>query len=347
MAVVQYTAAVNQIRGKLNGSVFNKYKTGYSLQRKQHPPIGARGNQLAVRSGYSAIQRRWKALSDNQRLSWQTTAAANPATNRFGEQVTLSGYNQFIKCGLLCNAVGATTPSSGFAAPAPGGTISNLDVSSLTLSVNNNGETIMSGNVEADVSLSGSGHYFTLDVSLPTSAGVTVYHQGWRALEAWPVFGNISEGFAGNLGNRYPSIYPGARLRFRARLFHRPSGVIVYTSELIVDAPETSSISSWSVPATSPSISPPVTIAYSPASTGFPLFMHVEVYATLPLSSPPSQSEAVIRQYEIESELEVANVGSQDSNAFNGAYVGYLARLVWSPTGEVLDEQYAVYQRVF
>lgn len=49
MAIIQYTAVVNQIRGKLNGSVFNKTKTGYTLQRKQQQSKGDRGFQSEIR----------------------------------------------------------------------------------------------------------------------------------------------------------------------------------------------------------------------------------------------------------------------------------------------------------
>ena len=97
MAVIQYSALVTQLRGKLGGSQFNKGHAGYSLQRKSTPTIRDTKAQQIHRQRVALAQRAWKEETDQRRLQAAQCAAANPTTDRFGQQVTLSGYNQYVK----------------------------------------------------------------------------------------------------------------------------------------------------------------------------------------------------------------------------------------------------------
>lgn len=101
MALVQYTAIVNQIRGKLNGSVFNKSRNGYTLQRKQMPKQGSSSAQTQRRSSFSRVQRTWRTLTPDQQVNYQIAANNNPTTDRFGQPTVLAGYNQFVKVNLI------------------------------------------------------------------------------------------------------------------------------------------------------------------------------------------------------------------------------------------------------
>lgn len=347
MAVVQYTAVVNQIRGKLNGSTFNKYKTGFSLTKKQQPPQGFRGNQLQRRAGFSRVQRFWKGLSEAQQNSWIATAAANPVTNRFGEQVHLSGYNYFIKANLkhFQQTGNLRATSTGTASPSSG--LLGLVLSAFKFEWSDAQGAIMSLHASATVTSWFSGIRFAVYVSLPQSTGVTNYQRGYRYLDSIAATATVNADFTGVLGKRYPAIAAGTVLFFLVETWHTLTGATLYREQVRFVVPEFSAIDSWSVPATSPSQSPVLTIAYSPVSTGFPSFMHVAVWRTAPDITPPPQSAATIPQPQIEADLATANTGSQQNNAYNGAYIGYLAQLIWSPTGEVVDERYTVYQRVF
>lgn len=97
MAVVQYSALVTQLRGKLGGSQFNKGHAGYTLQRKSTPTIRHTPAQLAQRQRVATAQRLWKTESDIRQQEAAQAAASNPTADRFGQQVVLSGYNQYIK----------------------------------------------------------------------------------------------------------------------------------------------------------------------------------------------------------------------------------------------------------
>ena len=97
MAVIQYSALVTQLRGKLGGSQFNKGHAGYSLQRKSTPTTRQSPAQMAQRQRLSIVQRAWKEETPERQLQAAQAAQSNPVSNRLGQQVVLSGYNHYVK----------------------------------------------------------------------------------------------------------------------------------------------------------------------------------------------------------------------------------------------------------
>lgn len=338
MAVVQYTGVVNQIRGKLNGSVFNKGKTSYTLQRKQQPPKGWRGNQLLSRSVFGYVQRYWKQLTDSQRNSWAATSAANPSVDRFGQQVTLSGYNYFIKAWIRLRSIGAGVPLSGSTLPAPAVSINAAVITNLNIVVNELGDSLISYDFTGSRS-SATGQYFAIHrVALPTSTGVTVYHGGWRLISGVGVGTNMNGTITGNLGNRYPAVSPNSLLRFLVELLHRESGAIVDRVELFEVLPSESAISTWSVTPGGSGSNVDLAIAYTPVSTGCPLFHQLLVRSAV-LDSPPTDWSDLTRDEPgVEAILADNNTAVTSRSGAPGQYIAYGVRLIWSPTGKVVDE---------
>lgn len=142
MAVIQYSALLTQLRGKLGGSQFNKGKTGFSLQRKSNPTIRQTPAQLRQRQAVATAQRGWKSETQTRRAEAAQVAISNPASDRFGQQVTLSGYNQYVKIQtrrllvsgnqepLLLNRAFITTPVLGGRTDVSSLIIANLGTSS-------------------------------------------------------------------------------------------------------------------------------------------------------------------------------------------------------------------------
>ena len=228
MAVVQYSAIVAQMRGKVGGSVFNKSKNAFTLQKKQQQPKGSRGFQSEVRNFFSRFQRSWKSLTNTQRVNWQTCANNNPARDRFGNLTTLSGYNQFVKASMLAEYAGAALPTSPFTGAAPANSMDDFNDSDLAFSQNALGQVILTIGLEITNSSFGVPWYVIFDVGLPVSAGVMTYHGRWSHVggevlteDVTNFFGNI------NLGTSYPLPVVGQKLRFRARLLHATSGTVV------------------------------------------------------------------------------------------------------------------------
>lgn len=97
MAVIQYSALLTQLRGKLGGSQFNKGHSSYSLQRKSNPTIRQTPAQIRQRQIIGVVQREWKTEPQVRRAQAAAAAQSNPVFNRLGQQVVLSGYNHYVK----------------------------------------------------------------------------------------------------------------------------------------------------------------------------------------------------------------------------------------------------------
>lgn len=229
MAVIQYTGAVNQIRGKLNGSVFNKSRTVFTLQRKQQNPRRAVGFSSEPRNIFSSAQRSWKALSGTQRTQWGLAAVNNPSRNRFGDLVALSGYNQYIKAFMFATYADQSPPTTPDTSPAPPPEVDTWDYSESYWTESVVGQPIFHLDDLLFLRLNDDpGFYGLVDVGLPISEGVTVYYGRFSFVGAFESTDFAEETFAQNLGPRYP--FPKADQPFiiRIRLVYLPNGSVVY-----------------------------------------------------------------------------------------------------------------------
>lgn len=163
MAVIQYSALVTQLRGKLGGSQFNKGHAGYSLQRKSTPTIRQTPAQLAQRQRVAIAQRAWKDESEARRQAAQLAAESNPVSNRLGQQVILSAYSHYVKMMVMRQLVGIgqnITPISSNirTTPAPSLTV-DINISHISI------QNFVSNDIST-ISMTG-----TRTVSPPTAPG--------------------------------------------------------------------------------------------------------------------------------------------------------------------------------
>lgn len=92
MALIKLTAIVDNISGKLNGTVFSKNKGGHYMRSKSMPSNPKTSFQSAVRARFGAIAQLWGALTEAQRNAWRAMASEYPYTNRLGDTKILSGF---------------------------------------------------------------------------------------------------------------------------------------------------------------------------------------------------------------------------------------------------------------
>lgn len=227
MAVIQYTGLVNQIRGKVNGSVLNKSRTVNTVQKKQQPPKGGRGFQSEIRQDFSYAQRIWKDLTPSQQTSWQTAASFNPSRDRFGNQVVLSGYNQFIKARVFASYSFSLFSFDAYPAAAPTKIFDIVSISTPSFYNSGSGGTAFSAYID-DYSIGDvSGYGFIFDISLPVSSGVTSYHGRWVNVAGSDATNSIVTNIVQDLGVYYPMPVQGQRVLWRARLVHIQTGAVV------------------------------------------------------------------------------------------------------------------------
>lgn len=228
MAVVQYSAIVTQLRGKLGGSVFNKSKNAYTLQKKQQQPKGSRGYQSEVRNFFAKFQRTWKTITSSQRTQWGVCASNNPTRDRFGNQTVLSGYNQYVKANMLAEYCNTVAPATPYTSPAPPFAVSVIGLGQVVFSISSTGVPQISANPTFDFDTTDSAYGVIMDISLPVSMGVTAYHGRFTN-----VFGRLADTyspppFVEYLGSSYPLPQTGQLMFIRSRVVHIASGAVVY-----------------------------------------------------------------------------------------------------------------------
>lgn len=92
MALIKLTAIVDNISGKLNGTVFAKNKGGNYMRSKSKPTNPKSSAQMAVRAQFGAISSAWKSLSEGARSAWRESASNFPYISRLGDSKVLSGF---------------------------------------------------------------------------------------------------------------------------------------------------------------------------------------------------------------------------------------------------------------
>ena len=92
MALIKLTAFVDQISGKLNGTVFSRNRGGAYVRSKSKPSNPQSSAQMAVRAAFGAISQLWGKLSQEAREAWNASVGNYPYINRLGDSKTLSGF---------------------------------------------------------------------------------------------------------------------------------------------------------------------------------------------------------------------------------------------------------------
>lgn len=228
MAVVQYTGIVNQVRGKLNGSVFNKSRNAFTMQRKQQQTKGSKGSQAEIRNVFSTIQRTWQTTTPSERIDWQLAADNNPVLDRFGNQTILSGYNQFIKANIVRWYAIDTIATLVQPETAPAITVSNFVLSNVSFTRNTDGTVLCEFEYSFDTDNSIGNVIFNADVSLPLNRGVTTYYGRYVWIDGGTVTTNNTRVGSVVLSEKYPIPQAGQRVQLRLRLYYIFNGAQVF-----------------------------------------------------------------------------------------------------------------------
>jgi len=101
MARIKFTAIVEDIRGSIGGTTFQKNAYGYSAKRRPNMVKPNSPNQLASQIRFSQAVRAWDALTNEQRANWETYASTYPQYSKHNLDSQLSGYALFVKYNSL------------------------------------------------------------------------------------------------------------------------------------------------------------------------------------------------------------------------------------------------------
>lgn len=117
MAQVKYGAGIVQMSGSIAGNTYarNRFSNYVRPRTKPVNPKSQRQTAARVIMMYLAEQWRESPMTDVIRTAWQTYSDSVNWQNKLGEQVTLTGFNMFIRGNAALQNVGAALVT---AAPA-------------------------------------------------------------------------------------------------------------------------------------------------------------------------------------------------------------------------------------
>lgn len=144
MAKIKYSALVSDMRGKLNGSVMSKNRSGSYVRNKVTPSNPQTSAQMLIRGIFSEITKGWSNLTNSQRQSWENSVEAFQGTNIFGDSVKPSGKTLFQKLNqnlMITGQASVTTCPAPAELPYANLTSAVFTVSDQSLMVNTSGQT--------------------------------------------------------------------------------------------------------------------------------------------------------------------------------------------------------------
>jgi len=149
MAKIKYSALVSDMRGKLNGSVMSKNRSGSYVRNKVTPSNPQTSAQMLIRGIFSEITKGWSQLSEVERQSWENSVEAYQGTNIFGDVVKPSGKTLFQKLNQNLMISGQASVS---VCPAPA-ELPYASLTSVTLEVADEDLVIVTAGNTADCKL--------------------------------------------------------------------------------------------------------------------------------------------------------------------------------------------------
>ncbi len=97
MALVKPSAIVSDVRGKIGGTVFQRFKSGLVVRSKCAPVNKKSALQIVSRNIASLTANAWLQISPAERDQWDSYTAYNPIAQRNNREVFVSGQQAFLK----------------------------------------------------------------------------------------------------------------------------------------------------------------------------------------------------------------------------------------------------------
>jgi len=112
MARVKYGEMIADLRGKINGTVHSKNRSGAYMRNKTSPVNPQTTFQSAVRNSFAQFAQGWRSLTENQRTAWKSAVDAFSRTNVFGDNVKLTGANLYMSLNRVIDTISGTAITS-------------------------------------------------------------------------------------------------------------------------------------------------------------------------------------------------------------------------------------------
>lgn len=166
-------------RGKINGSVASKNRSGAYVRTKVTPVNRQTLAQQSVRSSFATVSSLWRGLTDVNRASWNEAVNNWQKTDIFGDLKTPSGFQLFMRlCTPLQNAFNDVIIQ--LYAPTP---VEMPAISEVTATVDNTAGTFALATTVANESAIDLDQFvYNVYATAPQSAGKSFLKNEYRLL---------------------------------------------------------------------------------------------------------------------------------------------------------------------
>ena len=239
MALIKLTAIVDNISGKLNGTVFARNKGGHYMRSKSNPTNPRTTPQSIVRGVLGSISSKWRALTQGQRDAWDGAAPDFPYQNRMGDTKILSGFSLFMK--LNQNIFNAGAGITALVNPPAPVEVSQPIFVGGSFGVNAAGTAVSLAEIDLEFVQSGEPARAILFVTPPMSAGIKNFSNRLRKLDNAVIpssGGTTSFDIGSDYQDKFGVPQEGAKIGYAVRIVSTVTGQAspLVTGEVIVYA---------------------------------------------------------------------------------------------------------------
>jgi hypothetical protein len=142
MARIKYTAIVDNIRGSIGGTTFQRNAYGYTIKSKPNMVNPNTSKQIRQKALFSGVVSEWSKLSAATRTAWENYANAYPEPSRLNPASNIDGYAMFVKWANNRTLYGANF-------------VNTLAVAPLTVILSVNDISFSAGIAEVDINEAG------------------------------------------------------------------------------------------------------------------------------------------------------------------------------------------------
>lgn len=225
MAKVKFTAFMADARGKLNGTVFSKNRGGSYTRTKVTPSNPQTSYQTVVRQRLAAFSAGFRALTAAQILAWNNAVSDFLGTNVFGDTVTPTGLQLYVKLNSNLAGIGAAAISD---PPSP---TALSPLTATIASLTNAAFTAALGSITTDET-------YVIEATSPVSPGRTFLKNEFRVITT--VAGTGAPIAAQNIFAAYSAKFgapvTGQRVGLRVKVVHEitgQSGIYVSDNDIV------------------------------------------------------------------------------------------------------------------
>lgn len=215
-------------RGKLGGHVMSKSRSGATVRTKVSPSNAQTSAQTVVRNRLSAFAQDWRGLTAVQRAAWNSAVDGFKSTNIFGDIISPSGMNLYVK--LNCNL--AIVGVSAIAVPPLPTGVS--EPTSATLTADDSDQTLSVAIAPDPVP---AGTAFVFEATAPMSAGISNYKGKFRFIQYADAADTSPVALTTAYLAKYGAIAEGQKIAVRVYAVNKVTGEVsipIVTDSLVV-----------------------------------------------------------------------------------------------------------------